>query len=160
MPTATDRFTDIRVLLVEDDPHSMNLIKSMLNDLGIYQVHTASNGLKAKRFLEDAGTKNHANVMLCDWKMPALSGIDLLRHVRLSKPKMPFLMITGQAGEASVIEARAAGVTGYIRKPFTVDDLRKKLRIVQNVLTLRASEEDGAKSESLSDIYNKCFPDS
>jgi len=147
MPSLTDRFTDFRVLLVEDDPQSMNLIRSMLNDLGIYQVHTASNGLKAKIFLEDAETKEFANVMLCDWGMPLVSGIDLLRHVRQNRPDMPFLMITGQADEDSVKEARSAGVTGYIRKPFTKDDLRKKLWIVQSVLGLRSSQGPSEEAE-------------
>jgi len=137
-----ERFTDFRVLLVEDDPQSMNLIRSMLNDLGIYQIHTANNGLKAKKFLEDAETKDHANVMLCDWNMPLVSGIDLLRHIRHDNLDMPFLMITGQADEESVREARSAGVTSYIRKPFTTDDLRKKLRIVQSILALRSTSAD------------------
>jgi len=144
MASVTDRFTDFRVLLAEDDPQSINLIRSMLNDLGIYQIYSASNGLKAKIFLEDAETKDLINVMLCDWKMPLVSGIELLRHVRLSKPDMPFLMITGQADAESVKEAQAAGVTGYIRKPFTVEDLRKKLWIVQSILAVRStSGHDG-----------------
>ena len=146
MPSLMDRFTDFRVLLVEDDPQSMNLIRSMLNDLGIYQVDTASNGLKAKNFLEDEETKDVVNVMICDWNMPLISGIDLLRLVRESRPDMPFLMITGQADEESVKEARTAGVTGYIRKPFTVDDLRKKLGIVQSVLSLRSPAEPRANA--------------
>ncbi len=136
MANVTDRFNNFRILLVEDDPQSLNLIRAMLNDLGIYQVQTASNGLQAKILLEDAAANGLANVVLCDWMMPLVSGIDLLRHVRQSMPTIPFLMITGQADEVSVNEARTAGVTGYILKPFTLDDLRKKLWIVKDVLTL------------------------
>jgi CheY-like chemotaxis protein len=139
MPNMSDKFGDFCVLLVEDDMQSMSLIRSMLNDLGVYQVHTADNGLKAKIFLENQHTKDLINVMLCDWNLPLVSGIDLLRHVRHSNPDMPFLMITGLADERSVKEARAAGVSGYIRKPFSVDDLRKKLRIVQNILAIRST---------------------
>lgn len=136
MSNVTDRFNNFRILLVEDDPQSLNLIRAMLNDLGIYQVQTASNGLQAKILLEDTAANGLANVVLCDWMMPLVSGIDLLRHVRQSMPTIPFLMITGQADEVSVNEARTAGVTGYILKPFTLDDLRKKLWIVKDVLTL------------------------
>ena len=137
MPYINDRFIDLRVLLVEDDPSSMNLIRSMLNDLGIFHVHPVNGGVKAKILLEDTDKRPLINVVLCDWNMPVVSGIDLLRLIRENDSELPFLMVTGQADEMSVREARAAGVTGYLRKPFTVDDLRKKLRVVQDVLSLR-----------------------
>jgi len=133
-----DRFVDFRVLLVEDDPQSMNLIRSMLNDLGIFQVFSAENGARAMSLLEEPGKRNTINVILCDWNMPVLSGIDLLRYVRTGNPGIPFLMITGQADEESVKEARAEDVTGFIRKPFTREELRRKLRVIQSVLEIRA----------------------
>jgi two-component system chemotaxis response regulator CheY len=143
MPFISDRFVDLRVLLIEDDPQSMDLIRSMLGELGIFHVHAANGGVKAKSLLEDVDKRTLINVVICDWNMPVISGIDLLRHIRLNTPDLPFLMITGQADEESVREARAAGVTGYIRKPFTIDDLRKKLRIIQDLLALRKSSPIG-----------------
>jgi len=68
-------------------------------------------------------------LVVCDWNMPVMEGIDLLKNVR-SDPAlkdMPFLMVTAEAEKEKVIEAIKAGVDNYIVKPFTGEVLKEKL---------------------------------
>lgn len=78
------------------------------------------------------------DVVLCDWKMPKMNGIDLLRQIRSADPDMPFVMVTGQADEGSVVAAKNLGVTSYLVKPFSSDQLVKRLRAVSRLMTARA----------------------
>jgi CheY-like chemotaxis protein len=127
-------FDRIKVLVVEDDQHTMILIRRMLLDLGVVNIFEASDGPEALRLLGSFEGQDLVNVVLCDWKMPNMSGLDVLKQVRTCDPDMPFLMITGVADVDSIIEAKAYSVTGYIKKPFSMEILRKKLRIVQRML--------------------------
>lgn len=136
--TAEDRNPDpLRVLLIEDSFESMNLTKSMMHDLGITQVYTAKNGAEGLDLLNAYDGEDFVDVILCDWNMPVMSGMDLLKQIRTVDPDMLFIMITGNAGYSSVAEARAYGVTGYIKKPFSQDQLRKKLNVVSRIVAHR-----------------------
>ena len=128
------KFDRLRVLVVEDDQHTMLLIRRMLLDLGVVNIFAASDGPEALRLLGSFDGRDIIDVVLCDWKMPNMSGLDVLKQIRTCDPDMPFLMITGVADVDSVIEAKAYSVTGYIKKPFSMEILRKKLRIVQRML--------------------------
>ncbi len=132
-----DDFKDIKVLVVDDDMSTLNLIRRMLLDLGITNVFTSKNGAEALQLLGSVDGEDFINLVMCDWKMPKMSGIEMLKQVRTCDPDMPFLMITGQADVDSVIEAKAHSVTGYIKKPFSMDELRKKLRIVTRIMKAR-----------------------
>ena len=74
--------------------------------------------------------KEHFDIVLCDWEMPGLSGIDLLKWVRSESAlnTLPFIMVTGTAEKESVEKCIAAGVTDYIVKPFTPEALCQKLK--------------------------------
>ena len=129
--------TELRVLLVEDSFDAMTLIKSMLSDMGITQIFTAKNGIEALNFLGTVDEEDFLDVVLCDWNMPRLTGLELLKQVRSCDPDLLFLMITGTADVESVKEAKACGVNGYIRKPFSGDELRKKLKTVARIVAHR-----------------------
>ncbi len=130
----------LRVLLVEDSFQSMNLTKGMLHDLGITQIFTAKNGVEALNLLGTFDGEDFVDVVLCDWNMPEMNGMELLRQVRSCDPDLLFIMITGEADKASVVEAKAFGVNGYIKKPFSSDELRKKLAVAARIITHRALE--------------------
>lgn len=129
--------SDLNILVVDDNIGSLNVIRNMLTDMGITQVFTAKDGMEALDFLGAFGD-GMVNVILCDWRMPRLTGLEVLKQVRTCDPDLPFLMITGVADHGSVVEAKSFGVTGYIRKPFSADELRKKLGVVARVLAYRA----------------------
>jgi two-component system chemotaxis response regulator CheY len=121
-------FEKIRILLVDDAHESRNMIKYMLSDMGISQIYEAVDGREGFDFMDVAD--DMIDIVICDWNMPRMSGINLLQQIRTVNLDMPFLMVTGRCDMNSVTEARSAGVTAYIRKPFSQNELEAKLRIV------------------------------
>lgn len=116
------------VLIVDDQVSARSMVKKMLKELRINQVFDAGNGRDALRLLDSAPEMIH--IIICDWNMPNMSGIELLRQVRSVGMEVPFLMVTGRADKESVIEAKDAGVSAYISKPFSQVQLEAKLRSV------------------------------
>lgn len=121
-------FQDLKILIVEDQPDARSMLRNMLAELGITQIFEAGNGREALRFMDSAF--DFVNIVICDWNMPNLSGLDFLRQLRSADPSIPFLMVTGRNDMDSVVEAKTAGVTGYIRKPFSPAQLEVKLRVI------------------------------
>ena len=116
---------ETNVLLVEDDVNVRTAIKGMLREMGISNIQEATDGVKALEYLDD-----HPDVLsliVCDWNMPNKTGIGLLKDVRQAYPILPFLMVTARADKDSVLDAKNADVTGYICKPFSFEDFRKKV---------------------------------
>lgn len=134
-------FDCLKVLLVEDNFQALNLAKEMLTAMGVTQIYTARNGTEALEFMGAFDDDDMINVVLCDWKMPGMSGLDLLQQIRTADPDIPFLMITGTADLQSVSEAKAAGVTAYIRKPYSADELRSKLSVIARIVEHRKTIE-------------------
>jgi two-component system C4-dicarboxylate transport response regulator DctD len=69
--------------------------------------------------------------------MPRVTGLDVLKQVRTVDADIPFLMVTGVADMDSVMQCKALGITGYVKKPFSKDDLRRKMQTVANIITHR-----------------------
>lgn len=118
----------IGVLVVDDDQSVRAMLKTMLKALKVQQMFEARDGREALQFLD--ASRDLINVVICDWSMPGVTGIDLLRQVRSTGSEVPFVMLTGKADKESVIEAKGAGVSAYIAKPFTQIQLEAKLRVV------------------------------
>ncbi len=116
------------VLVVDDQVAARSMLKKMLKELRINQVFEAANGRDALRLLDSAPEMIH--LIICDWNMPSMTGIELLRQVRSVGIEVPFLMITGRADKESVIVAKDAGVSAYISKPYSQVQLEAKLRSV------------------------------
>jgi two-component system chemotaxis response regulator CheY len=120
--------SDLKLLVVEDQADARAMARNILSEIGVTQVFEASDGREALAFLDAAF--DFVDVVLCDWNMPGLSGVELLRQLRSVDPDIPFLMVTGRGDMESVVEAKASGVTGYIRKPYSPQQLEAKIRIV------------------------------
>jgi len=101
------------------------MLKSMLKDIQFNQIFEAENGREALQLLNTSPV----DVVICDWSMPEITGIDLLRQVRSTGSQIPFVMLTGKADRDSVFEAKSAGVSAYIVKPLTQVQLEAKLRV-------------------------------
>jgi two-component system, chemotaxis family, chemotaxis protein CheY len=116
---------NIKILVVDDFSTMRRIIKNLLRDLGFVNADEADDGLTALPMLQ-AGSYD---LLITDWNMPGMQGIDLLRAVR-ADPKlsaMPVMMVTAEQKKAQIIEAAQAGVNGYIVKPFTAATLKEKL---------------------------------
>lgn len=117
---------DIRILVVDDFKSMRSLIRSVLMKLGFKNVIEADDGASAWRVLNE----EPVDLVISDWNMPQVKGIDLLRKVRESEQfrTLPFLMVTAEGFKENVIEAVKAGVSGYIVKPFSPGALEDKLQ--------------------------------
>ncbi len=124
-------FAKLTVLLVEDDGFALKLAQSVLKNLGVGHVVLARDGAEAIRILDSKATQ--ADLIISDWNMPNVTGLDLLRHVRRTWHNMPFIMLTGRATEDFVIAAKEHGVNGYVVKPFSPDQLSRKILSVFNM---------------------------
>lgn len=122
------KIEDLKILIVEDQPDARAMIRMMLGELGVTQMFECPDGRQALTFIDTAF--DFVDMIICDWNMPGLSGVELLRQLRSVYPDVPFLMVTGRSDMDSVVEAKSSGVTGYIRKPFSKAQLEAKLRIV------------------------------
>ena len=120
--------SELGIMIVDDQQAARVMLKKMLKELQIHQVFEAPNGREALKLLDSA--PDMINLILCDWNMANVSGIELLRQVRSVRSEVPFLMVTGRADRESILEAKDAGVSGYIAKPFSQIQLEAKIRVV------------------------------
>lgn len=118
------RLYDLRVVLVDDDRPLAKLVKSMLENIGITRVEVAYDGRTAISLLD---THEDIDLVLCDWNMPDMSGLEALQMIRILYPDLPFLMMTGRRDKQSVLRAKDSGVTDFIAKPLCQNDLEKKI---------------------------------
>lgn len=116
---------NIKILIVDDFSTMRRIIKNLLRDLGFTNTAEADDGLTALPMLQSGNFE----LLVTDWNMPGMQGIDLLKAVR-ADPKLatlPVLMVTAEQKKEQIIEAAKAGVNGYIVKPFTAQTLKEKL---------------------------------
>ncbi|MDD9912595.1 MAG: response regulator [Alphaproteobacteria bacterium] len=119
----------LRILVVDDHADTQKTMCLMLRQLGVEKILTANDGQEALDIIDGEGTEG-IHVVLCDWNMPNVSGIEFLRQVRSIDHALPFVMVTARGDANSVEEARDAKVTGYILKPFTLGELKKKMEML------------------------------
>jgi two-component system chemotaxis response regulator CheY len=113
------------VLVVDDAAAMRRIIKSALNELGFTNIREAENG----RMALDELKRKKADLVVSDWNMPVMTGIDLLKAIRADDglKSIPVLMVTAEAKPENIMEAVKAGVNNYIVKPFTAKTLQEKL---------------------------------
>lgn len=121
-------FQDLKVLLVEDQSEARAMIRNMLSEIGVTQIFEAPDGREALKFIDNAF--DFIDLIICDWNMPSMTGVELLRQLRTVYTDVPFLMVTGRSDFDSVVEAKTSGVTAYIKKPFSAAQLEAKIKIV------------------------------
>lgn len=117
----------VSVLVVDDAPFIRDLVKKGLrNAFPGVSLEDAVNGRKAQVLL----TREAFDLVLCDWEMPEMSGLELLTWCRQqdSLKNMPFIMVTSRGDKENVIQAIQAGVSDFIGKPFTNEQLLTKVK--------------------------------
>ena len=121
----------ISVLVVDDASFIRDLVKKCLRNYfpGI-RTEDAVNGKKAQAML----AKEAFDLVLCDWEMPEMSGLELLTWCREQDnlKTMPFIMVTSRGDKENVVQAIQAGVSGYVSKPFTNEQLLTKVKQALN----------------------------
>lgn len=130
-------FARLRVLVVDDEPLIRNLICNTLRRMRISQLVEAADG--ALGLAEFQADPQRFDLIICDWNMPALSGMELCKAVRAARPTLPFLIVTGREDPESLTGAMEAGVSGYILKPFSSQELKAKIAFVTGDQTPHAA---------------------
>jgi len=123
----------LKVLIVDDQFSVRQMTRMTLEQLGIRYVHESENGRQA---LEMAALQP-LDLIISDYNMPEMDGLNLLRAVR-GHPvvrKLPFILLTGRGDKELVIKAAQAGVNNYLVKPFTAAILRQKIEQVMGKLS-------------------------
>ena len=116
----------MNILVVDDYQTMIRIIRNLLKQLGFNNVDEATDGRAA---LEKIGAKGYG-LIISDWNMEPMTGLDLLKTVRGGGSKVPFIMVTAESKTENVIAAKEAGVNNYIVKPFNADTLKTKLTSV------------------------------
>lgn len=114
---------DKKILIVDDDASMRVLLRRMLSRMGIADPIEAESGAGALQLLAAAPV----DLVMCDWNMPAMSGMELFQRARLLRPDLRFLMLTGRADAESHAAARKAGVAAFMVKPISAPDLKIQL---------------------------------
>lgn len=119
----------MQILIVDDYKTMLRIIRNLLNQLGFNNIEEATDGEAA---LEQLSKKKY-DLVISDWNMEPMSGLDLLKKVRGTEnhhQKIPFIMITAESKTENVIAAKKAGVSNYIVKPFNAETLKTKMQTV------------------------------
>lgn len=123
---------ELKVLIVEDDSDTRLKLKIILNRLGVILVEEASDGKQGLDIIAACGDKPF-HLIVSDWNMPKMGGLDMLTKLRETQPSLPCFLVTGQSDGATVMAAKKLGISAYVKKPFTVADIKSKLIKVMNV---------------------------
>jgi two-component system chemotaxis response regulator CheY len=123
-----DGDVNMRILVVDDFPSMRRILRNLLTKIGISDVDEAADGAEAFAKLQTS----KFDLVISDWNMEPITGLDLLRRVRADAAigGTPFIMVTAESKTENVIEAKKAGVNNYIVKPFTADVLKAKIAAV------------------------------
>jgi len=128
---STSEFSNLKVMIVDDSVTALRKLKRSLVDAGFQHIIEAKNGIEAMEELE----KNQSiDLILSDWVMPKMSGLELLNKIRnhseIGLREKPFFMVTSSREKKEIKEALSAGANGYLLKPFD------SLEIIQRIYKL------------------------
>jgi two-component system chemotaxis response regulator CheY len=116
----------MKALVVDDSLTIRRIVIKALSLVGISDAVEAGDGAEAVK----AVGENEFDLILLDWNMPKMSGIDALRTLRQAGKKTPVIMVTTEAEKSRVIEAIKTGANDYLIKPFSPDQLAAKVKAV------------------------------
>ena len=119
----------MKFLVVDDSSTMRRIIKNTLGRLGHKEILEAEDGAQAWEAMQQ---NSDIDVLITDWNMPEMNGLELVKKVRSEDKysELPIIMVTTEGGKAEVITALKAGVNNYIVKPFTPQVLQEKLEAV------------------------------
>jgi two-component system chemotaxis response regulator CheY len=119
--------SEIAALIVDDSSVMRKIVERALRQAGLSlnKVHEASSGVEALDLLKN----ERVQLILSDINMPMMDGLEFLRQLRAQElaPDVPVVMITTESSEEHVREAIVAGAQGYIRKPFTAEQVKERV---------------------------------
>lgn len=125
----------MNILIVDDFGTMRRIVRNLMARLGYSSFYEAEDGVGALKVLSSV----KIDLVLTDWNMPRMSGLELLRAIRCNSKTaaIPVIMITAETKREQIVEAAESGVNGYIVKPFTEETLSNKIELVFSRIGLR-----------------------
>lgn len=117
----------MRILIVEDEPSISNFIRDGLEEEG-FAVDVADNGKKGLQMA--LNNLEEYDVILLDWMLPGMSGIEICRNIRLENKVVPIIFLTAKDTVDDVVFGLETGANDYIRKPFSFEELLARIRVL------------------------------
>lgn len=119
---------NMKVFIVDDYTTMLRILRNLLRQLDIANVEEANDGDTAYHMMQ----KNPPDLIISDWNMAPVTGLELLKRVRadVKLRHIPFIMVTAESKTENVVAAKQAGVSNYIVKPFNAETLRAKIASV------------------------------
>jgi two-component system chemotaxis response regulator CheY len=119
----------MKILLVDDSSTMRRIQKNVLEKIGHTNVEEAEDGADALRKLPGGGFE----LVLMDWNMPNLNGIDALKKIKADPAlqAIPVIMVTSESEKTRIVEALQAGAANYVVKPFQPDTLQEKINAIK-----------------------------
>lgn len=136
-----------KILIIDDEKSILDLLSVVFKKIG-YGVETCISAPKAFELIDN---KNF-DLILTDIKLPQVSGMEILRHVKRDRPDIPVVMITAYGTIKQAVEALKAGALDYVVKPFDVDEL--KIIVAQGLEKRRLKQENIELKKELKEKYN------
>ncbi len=129
----------MNVLIAEDDPISRLVLHAILIAAG-HSVTAAKDGAEAL----DAWRLTQSRIVISDWAMPEMDGLELCRRIReeVHDRYTYYILLTGRSGRESYLTAMDAGIDDFITKPVDGDELKARLRVAERILGLRKRMDD------------------
>jgi phosphoserine phosphatase RsbU/P len=124
----------MKILVAEDDTVSRIVLSESLRRLG-HEVIAAENGMEAWNVC----ASQHIPMLISDWMMPEMDGLELCRRIRSGQPSSYtyIIMLTALSGKANFLEGMRAGADDFVVKPFDPDELQARLRVGERILNLQ-----------------------
>ncbi|HKI88128.1 MAG TPA: response regulator transcription factor [Draconibacterium sp.] len=116
----------MRILIVEDEPSIANFVRDGLEEEG-YAVDVADNGKRGLQLALDY--LEEYDIILLDWMLPGLSGIEICRNIRKKNKTVPVIFLTAKDTVDDVVFGLETGADDYIRKPFSFEELLARIRV-------------------------------
>ncbi|MDH3392904.1 MAG: response regulator [Desulfobulbaceae bacterium] len=119
------KYSKLRVLIVDDMSIMRTILKALLNNMGVTNILEAGDGEMALQLLQE----NRVDLVLSDWNMPKMTGIELLRRIRedIVLKNIPFVMISAEATNENISRAIRLHVNQYLVKPICAEQLEQKI---------------------------------
>ncbi len=149
----------MKILIADDEPENLYLISFVLSNRG-YQVFQASNGKQAWELIE----KENIPLVLTDWMMPMMDGVELVRRIRSADfPYYTYIILmTARNTKRDEVDGLEAGADDYLAKPYDADELLVRLSIAERIINLESqlrlktvNLQELALKDSLTGLYNR-----
>ncbi len=127
------QYAKIKTLVIDDQKTMVQVIVSLLRSIGFQDIQECYDGVTAWEKLNKAPY----DLVLCDWNMEPVTGIQLLKKVRATEgplKKIPFILVTAEKKTENIVLAKKAGVNNYIVKPFPLKTLQTKINATLGII--------------------------